>query len=67
MEKSDSILAFFPFMRKTLQQGSKTNKTQFQIAISTAGFPRWRNGKESACRRCQEVGVRSLGQEDPLE
>ena len=31
-------------------------------------FPQWLSGKETACNAgVQEVWVRSLGQEDPLE
>ena len=33
------------------------------------GFPDGTSGKEPTCqcRRCKEMGVQSLGQEDPLE
>ena len=37
--------------------------------MSTHGFPRWLSGKEATCqcKEMQEMKVRSLGQEDPLE
>ena len=60
-----SLIGYSPWGRK---ESDTTERLFVYFIIYLPGLPRWLSGKESACNEGdEEMGVQSLGQEDPLE